>query len=190
MFVPLMMAVEAAWKFFFDMLQGRVWRSYWRCAQPIGKFSSFRLSFSSLWPVLVMLTSRVISVATVATLLVAICGASPCQSVDAGYVVEGQVEVSHPTQCFAFKKPPMTQELLMIDTAAYDPREGYYVCTNVSGGASGTGCSSELRAKQDSLCLSGVDGTLSTWSIEWKNRASSPTTHFIDHLLAKGDVYE
>jgi hypothetical protein len=46
----------------------------------------------------------------------------------------------------------------MVDTATYDIREGYYICTSVSGGAIGQGCSSDLREADESICLSGIDG--------------------------------
>ena len=47
----------------------------------------------------------------------------------------------------------------MIDTAAYDPREGYYICTQAAGGAQGYGCSTQLRSQDKALCIAGIDGT-------------------------------
>lgn len=95
----------------------------------------------------------------VAMLMAAV--AQECEQLTAGLSVEGHLNPVTSSQCFTITKPSFTREFLMIDTAAYDVREGYYICTNVSHGASGHGCSSPLREQQQSLCLSGVDGAYS-----------------------------
>jgi hypothetical protein len=103
-------------------------------------------------------SSRAYWVLAVVLLLLLEYASAQCELVTAGTKVEGQVSTLFPTQCFTFVKPPFTKELLMIDTATYDRREGYYVCTNVTGGAEGKGCSSQLRDQDQSICLSGIDG--------------------------------
>lgn len=63
----------------------------------------------------------------------------------------------------------------MVDTAAFDIREGYYICTAVSGGAIGQGCSSDLRTHGTSVCLKAIDGS-------YRFSSSMPSTQFLNHL--------
>lgn len=92
-------------------------------------------------------------------LLLALTAASSCSTLTAGLVSTGQLNPDVPELCYTLRKPPSTKELLMVDTAAFDPREGYYICTNVTGGASGFGCSTQLRKQDKSICVPGIDGT-------------------------------
>lgn len=109
---------------------------------------------------LAMSSRRPLFIGLFITLLFVEYAAGNCLPLVAGLSVDGILDPDSPEDCYTIQKPPYTRELLMIDTAAYDPREGYYICTQAVGGANAFGCSTQLRSQDKSLCISGVDGTI------------------------------
>lgn len=103
---------------------------------------------------------RPLFIAVFVSLLLVEYAAGYCSPLVAGLSVDGLLDPTSPEDCYTISKPLYTRELLMIDTAAYDPREGYYICTQAAGGANGYGCSTQLRSQDKSLCISGIDGTV------------------------------